>query len=145
MLTSATRGETLTPNPNECSSTLTSGTNNIYPYPYQMLMIGVTAYELPTRYGDLLLYYPHIKFLGITFDNRMTFTKRFEETLERCNQKFHHLRILVNKKWGPIKSHDHFTNLQTICKTNIRIWDCFYHTCFGICHQQNSRSPELFY
>ena len=32
MLTSARRGETLTPNPNECNSTLTSGTNNIYPY-----------------------------------------------------------------------------------------------------------------
>ena len=28
------RGEMLTPNPNECNSTLTSGTNNIYPYPY---------------------------------------------------------------------------------------------------------------
>ena len=52
-------------------------------------------------YGDLLSYYPHIKFLGITFDNRMTFIKHFEEILERCNQKFHHLRILVNKKWGP--------------------------------------------
>ena len=38
-------------------------------------------------YGDLLSYYPHIKFLGITFDNRMTFTKHFEEILE--------------KKWGP--------------------------------------------
>ena len=55
-------------------------------------------------YGDLLSYYPHIKFLGITFDNRMTFTKHFEEILERCNQKFHHLRILVNKKWGPCPS-----------------------------------------
>ena len=52
-------------------------------------------------YGNLLSYYPHIKFLGITFDNRMTFTKHFEETLEHCNQKSHHLRILVNKKWGP--------------------------------------------
>ena len=52
-------------------------------------------------YGDLLSYYPHIKFLGITFDNRMTFTKHFEEILERCNQKFHRLRILVNKEWGP--------------------------------------------
>ena len=49
-------------------------------------------------YGDLLSYYPHIKLLGITFDNKMTFTKHFEEILERCNQKFHHLRILVNKK-----------------------------------------------
>ena len=27
MLTSAMRGETLTPNPNECNSTLTSGTS----------------------------------------------------------------------------------------------------------------------
>ena len=32
MLTSAKRGETLTPNPDECNSTLTSGTKNIYPY-----------------------------------------------------------------------------------------------------------------
>ena len=32
-------------------------------------------------YGDLLSYYPHIKFLGVTFDNRMTFTKHFEEIL----------------------------------------------------------------
>ena len=31
----------------------------------------------------------------------MTFIKHFEEILERCNQKFHRLRILVNKKWGP--------------------------------------------
>ena len=31
----------------------------------------------------------------------MTFTKHFEKILERCNQKFHRLRILVNKKWGP--------------------------------------------
>ena len=51
--------------------------------------------------GDLLSYYPHIKFLGNTFDNRMTFTKHFEKILERCNQKFHCLRILDNKKWSP--------------------------------------------
>ena len=36
-------------------------------------------------YGDLLSYYPHIKFLGITFDNRMTLVKHFEEILECCN------------------------------------------------------------
>ena len=55
-------------------------------------------------YGDLLSYYPHMKFSGITFDNRMTFTKHFEEILENCNQKFHRLRILVNKKRGPSPS-----------------------------------------
>ena len=48
-------------------------------------------------YSDLLSYYPHIKFLGTTFDNRMTFTKHFEEILKCCDQKFHRLRILVNK------------------------------------------------
>ena len=60
MLTSATRRETLTPNPNESNSTLTSGTKNIYPYPYidvddrghrlrsgSPLKIGVTG--CPTR------------------------------------------------------------------------------------------------
>ena len=33
MLTSATRGEMLTPNPNECNSTLTSVTRGTYPCP----------------------------------------------------------------------------------------------------------------
>ena len=66
-------------------------------------------------YGDLLSYYSHIKFLGITFDNRMTFTKHFEEILERCNQKFHRLRILVNKKWGPSP-----TTILQICKQCVR-------------------------
>ena len=49
-------------------------------------------------YNNLFSYYPHIKLLGITFDNRMAFTKHFEEILECCDQKFHRLRILV---WGP--------------------------------------------
>ena len=31
----------------------------------------------------------------------MTFVKHFEKILVRCNRKFHRLRILVNKKWGP--------------------------------------------
>ena len=31
----------------------------------------------------------------------MTFTKHFEEVLERCKHKFHRLRKSVNKKWGP--------------------------------------------
>ena len=39
-------------------------------------------------YTDLLLYYPHIKFPGITFGNRMTFTKCFEEILKCYNKNF---------------------------------------------------------
>ena len=57
----------------------------------------IRAEPASSLYGDLFSYYPHIKFLGITFDNRMTFLKPFEEILERCNQKFQCLRILVNK------------------------------------------------
>ena len=64
-------------------------------------LFAIRAEPALSLYGDLLSYYPYIKFLGITFDNRMTFTKHFEEILERCNQKFHRLRILVNQKWGP--------------------------------------------
>ena len=44
-------------------------------------------------YGDLPSYYPHIKFLRITFDNRVTFTKLFEKILKRCNQKFHRCTV----------------------------------------------------
>ena len=51
-------------------------------------------------YGDFLSCYPHIKFLGITSDNRMTFVKHLKEVLECCNQQFHRLKILVNKRWG---------------------------------------------
>ena len=32
---SNTRGGSQLPNPNECNSTLTSGTKNTYPYPYR--------------------------------------------------------------------------------------------------------------
>ena len=56
-----------------------------------------------------------MKFLGITFDNRMIFTKHFEKILERGKQKFHRLRILVNKKWGPSP-----TTILQICKQCVR-------------------------
>ena len=42
------------------------------------------------------------------------------------------------------RSHNHFTNLQPMRMTNIRIWNCLYHNCVGIRHQQNSKSPGLF-
>ena len=64
-------------------------------------LFAIRAEPALSLYGDLLSYYPHIKLLGITFDSRMTFTKYFEEILECCNNKFHRLRIFINKKWGP--------------------------------------------
>ena len=49
------RGGGQLPNPNECNSTLTSGTNNIYPYPY----IDVNDRGHRFRSGSPLTNYPH--------------------------------------------------------------------------------------
>ena len=55
-------------------------------------------------YGETLKIYPQVKFLGITFDSQLTFKKHFEDILDRCNTRYHRLRLLVNKKWGPSRS-----------------------------------------
>ena len=43
------------PNPNECNSTITSGTNNIYPYPY----VDINDRGHRFRSGSPLTNYPH--------------------------------------------------------------------------------------
>ena len=53
------------------------------------------------RYGETLKIYPQVKFLGIIFDSQLNFKKHFEEILYRCNTRYHRLRLLVNKNWGP--------------------------------------------
>ena len=54
-----------------------------------------------TLYGETLKIYPRVKFLGITFDSKLTFQPHFEDILERCNNRYRRLRLLANKKWGP--------------------------------------------
>ena len=49
-------------------------------------------------YGETLKIYPQVKFLGITFDAQLNFKNNFEEILDRCNTRYHRLRLLVNKK-----------------------------------------------
>ena len=51
-------------------------------------------------YGEILKIYPQVKFLGITFDSQLNFKKHFEDILDRCNTRYHRLRLLVNKKMG---------------------------------------------
>ena len=51
--------------------------------------------------GETLKIYSQVKFLGITFDSQLNFKKHYEEILESCNIRYHHLRLLVKKKWGP--------------------------------------------
>ena len=55
-------------------------------------------------YCERLKIYPQVKFLGITFDSNFTFKKHFEETLGCCNTRYHRIRLLANKKWGPSPS-----------------------------------------
>ena len=42
-----------------------------------------------------------MKFLGITFNSQLNFNNHFEEILDRCNTRYHRLRLLANKKWRP--------------------------------------------
>ena len=55
-------------------------------------------------YGETLKVYLQVKFLGITFDSQLTFKKHFEDIVDRCNTRYHGLRLLANKKWGPSPS-----------------------------------------
>ena len=55
-------------------------------------------------YGERLKIYPQVKFLGISFDSKLTSQKHFEEILGRCNTRYHRVRLTVNKKWGPSPS-----------------------------------------
>ena len=52
-------------------------------------------------YGETLKIYPQVKFLAITFDSQLNFKKHFEDILDPCNTRYHRLRLLVNKTWGP--------------------------------------------
>ena len=55
-------------------------------------------------YGETLNVYPQVKYLGITFDYQLTFKKHFEDIQDRCNTRYHGLRLLANNKWGPSPS-----------------------------------------
>ena len=55
-------------------------------------------------YGAILKVYPQVKFLGITFESQLTFQKQFEDILDCCSTRYHRLKLLANKKWGPSPS-----------------------------------------
>ena len=70
------------------------------------------------QYGERLKIYPLVK--SITFDSKLTFQKHFEEILGHCNTRNHHVRLIVNKKWGPSPS----TILQIYKQC---VWPIFEH------------------
>ena len=55
-------------------------------------------------YGERLKIYPQLNFLGITFDSNFTLKKHLEEILGHYNTKYHRIRLLANKKFGPSPS-----------------------------------------
>ena len=55
-------------------------------------------------YDETLNVYPQVKFLGLIFDSQLTFKKHFEDILDCCSTRYHRLRLLANKKWGPSPS-----------------------------------------
>ena len=71
-------------------------------------------------YGETLKIHPQVKFLGIIFDSQLNFRKHFEDILNRCNTRYHSLRLLVFKKWGPSPSHLN-PNLYTMRPSNFWI------------------------
>ena len=59
-------------------------------------------------YGETLKAYPQVNILGITFDSQFSFKQQFEDIRDRCNTRYHRLRLLASQKWGP--SPFKFTN-----------------------------------
>ena len=55
-------------------------------------------------YGEKLKIYLQVKFRSITFDSKLTFQKHFEEILGHCKTRYHRVRLIVNKLWGPSPS-----------------------------------------
>ena len=95
-------------------------------------------------YGERLKIYPHVKFLGITFDSTFTFKKHFEDILGRCNARYHRNQTFNQQKNGD-PARPPSTNLQTMCPANFRIRLPFDHNNFGHKHQRNSTAPEQIY
>ena len=50
--------------------------------------------------------------------------------------------VVIKMGTQPVR---HFTNLQTMCPANFRIWLTFDHNNIKHNHQQNSKAPEQVY
>ena len=53
-----------------------------------------------TMYDQKLEYNPNITFLGITFDQRLTFQKHVDTIRKKCTDRLNCLKIIPNKSWG---------------------------------------------
>ena len=53
---------------------------------------------------------PYHKFLGITFDKKLTFKKHVDELKERCMKAMSILKVVSHQKWGADRA------------TKLRLW-----------------------
>ena len=51
-------------------------------------------------YDQKLEYNPNPTFLGITFDQRLTFQKHVDTIRKKCTNRLNCLKIISNKSWG---------------------------------------------
>ena len=50
--------------------------------------------------GELLKYQKQVKFLGITFDQHMTFEAHIEDIVSRCKKRLNLLKAIKGNSWG---------------------------------------------
>ena len=50
--------------------------------------------------GELIQYKKELKFLGITFDQGLTFKAHIEEIVTRCKKRLNLIKALKGKSWG---------------------------------------------
>ena len=74
---------------------------NLNPEKTKVIIFSRSILPRKTEPSKTLKVYPQVKFLGITFGSQLNFKKHFEDILDRCNPRYHRLRLLANKKWGP--------------------------------------------
>nr|XP_042910149.1 uncharacterized protein LOC122271807 [Parasteatoda tepidariorum] len=98
---------------------------------------------------------PHAKFLGVTFDSKLTFIPHIKQLRKRCEQKLNMLRVLSNTYWGAdrlallrIYRALILSRLDYACvvygtatTSNLRILDTVHHTALRICSGAFRTSP----
>ena len=50
--------------------------------------------------GELIKYKKHFKFLGVTFDEKLSFDLHIETIVAKCRKRLNLLKALRGKSWG---------------------------------------------
>ncbi|RNA28071.1 RNA-directed DNA polymerase from mobile element [Brachionus plicatilis] len=81
-----------------------------------------------------------IKFLGVTFDERLNFINQVSEIKQKCQSRLNIIKILSNKKWGLSK-----TSLSSIFKSFIGSVIDYSFPCLNVYSEKTPSYPKLCY